>query len=201
MPLCAPTTSPQVFDIRVSSTTRLHILELLFMLTSRLAGSSHLSLLPWKNGLDSYSTRAAYHPWYIPVSLCTDNISSTPKLVDPLIGKQKGIARHCRHQQGAMRPLGPTIYPRKGSERWVCLIFYSVVLIRKYFSIHTSTYLSTGHLTRHTPVPSYFLTNVYNVTRRSLSRPHYPRNNTGKFFACISITSGDLLNVHSLSHW
>ena len=114
MPLRAPTTSPRVFDIRVrSSTTRLHILELLFMLTSRLAGSSHLSLLPCKNGLDSHFPRAAYHLWYVPISLCTDNISGTPKHVDPLVGKQKGIAGHCRHQRGAMRPLGQTIYPRE----------------------------------------------------------------------------------------
>ena len=149
--------------------------------------------------MDSHSPGAAYHLWYLPISLCTD-ISSIRKCVYPPIGRQKGIAGH---QRGALPPLGPTIYPQEaGSERWVYLIFHpSVVLIRKYFSIHTFTYLSTSHLTRQTPVPSYphvaphyptfptalppFLINFYNVTRRSLSRPHCPRNNTGKFFACI----------------
>ena len=64
-----PTTFPQVFDMRVrSSTTRLHLLEFLYMLTSRLAGSSHLSLLPWRNGLDSHSPRAAYYLGLVLVS-------------------------------------------------------------------------------------------------------------------------------------
>ena len=46
VPLRAPTTFPQVFDMRVRNPTpRLHLLEFLFMLTSRLAGGSHLSLL------------------------------------------------------------------------------------------------------------------------------------------------------------
>ena len=107
-----PTTFPQVFDMRVrSSTPRLHLLEYLFMLTSRLAGSSHLSLLRWKNGLDSHSPGGAYHLWYVPTSLCTD-ISSIRKRVYPPIGWQKGIAGH---QRGALRPLGPTIYPQEGS--------------------------------------------------------------------------------------
>ena len=87
VPLRAPTTFPQVFDMCVrSSTMHLHILELLFMLMSRLAGSSHLSLLPWKNGLDSHSPRVAYHLWYIPISLSTDFISSTQKRIDPAGG-------------------------------------------------------------------------------------------------------------------
>ena len=67
--------------------------------------------------------------WYVPISLCTDNISSIQKCVDPPVGRQKGFAGH---QRGALRPLGPTIYPQgAGFERWVCLIFHpSVVLIR-----------------------------------------------------------------------
>ena len=87
VPLRAPTTFPQVFDTCVRcSTTRLHLLESLFMLTGRLAGGSHLSLLPRKNGLDSHSPGAAYHLWYVPISLSTDNISSTQKRVDPAGG-------------------------------------------------------------------------------------------------------------------
>ena len=108
-PLCAPTTFPQVFDMRVRSPTqRLHILELPFMLTSHLAGSSHLPLLPWKNGLDSHSPRAVYHHWYVPISLSTDNISSTQKHVDAPIGRQEDIVIFAGHQQSTLHPPGPT---------------------------------------------------------------------------------------------
>ena len=108
VPLRAPTTFPQVFDMHVrSSTTRLHILELLFMLTSRLAGSSHLSLLPWQNGLTSHSPGAAYHLWNVPISLCTDNISSTQKRVDASVGRQEDIVIFTGHQRGAWTNLPP----------------------------------------------------------------------------------------------
>ena len=83
-----------------SSTTRLHLLEFLNMLTSRFAGSSHLSLLPWKNGLDSHSPRAACHLWYVPISLCTDNISSTQKCIDLAGG-------HCHICWTPVRHLAP----------------------------------------------------------------------------------------------
>ena len=157
VPLRALTAFPQVFDMRVrSSTTRLHILELLFMLTSRLARSSHLSLLPWKNGLDSHSPRAAYHLWYVPISLCTDNISSTQKRVDAPVGRQEDIVIFAGHQRGAWTNNLPTGSRLRTLSNWVCLIFYpSVVLIRKYFSIHTPIYLSNGHLTHQTLVLSH----------------------------------------------
>ena len=101
MPLHAPTMFPQVFDMCVrSSTTCLHLLESLFMLTGRLVGGSHLSLPLWKNGLHSPSPRAAYHLWYIPISLCTDNISSTQKHVDPAGG-------HCHICWTPARHLAP----------------------------------------------------------------------------------------------
>ena len=117
-----PTTFPQVFDMRVRcSTTRLHLLEFLFMLTSHLAGSSHFCLLRRKNGLDSHSPRAAYRLWYVPISLSTDNISSTQKRVDPPVGRQEDIvilARPTGHRRGALHPLGTTIYPQQaGSDR------------------------------------------------------------------------------------
>ena len=79
--------------------------------------------------------------------------------IHPIEGRKElqGIVIFAGHQRGAWRPVGPTIYPQEaGSERWVCLIFHpSVVLIRSYFGVHTSTYLSTGHLTHQTPVPLY----------------------------------------------
>ena len=124
--------------------------------------------------------------------------------------RQEDIVIFAGHQRGALRPLGPTIYPQEaGSKHWVCLIFHpSVTLEKKYISKHTSTYLSNDHLTYQTPVLSYqpghspitqcfplhlqpihqFLTNVYNVTRRSLSRPRCPQNNTGNLFPCKLIT-------------
>ena len=109
-----PTTFSQVFDMHVrSSTTRLHSLEFLCMLTSRLARSSHLSLLPRKNGLDSNSPGAAYHLWYVPISLCTDNISSTQKRIDAPVGRQEDIDIFAGHQRGTLWPLGPTIYPQE----------------------------------------------------------------------------------------
>ena len=98
VPLRAPTTFPQVFDMRVrSSTPRLHLLEFLFMLTSRLAGvlisPSYAEKMGWI--MDSHSPGAAYHLWYVPISLCTD-ISSIRERVDPPIGRQKGFAGHQR---------------------------------------------------------------------------------------------------------
>ena len=141
------------------------------MLTSRLAGGSHLSLLPWKNGLDSHSPGAAYNLWYVPVSLSTDNISGAQKRVDAPVGRQEHIVIF---QRGALRPLGPTIYPQEaGSERWVCLIFRpSVFLIRKYFSIRTSTYLSNSHLIHQTSVPPYppCRTPLLDVSHRASNR-------------------------------
>ena len=102
-----PTTLPQVFDMRVRcSTTRLHLLEFPFLLTSHLAGSSHFCLLRRKNGLDSHSPRAAYRLWYVPISLSTDNISSTQKRVDPPVGRQEDIvilARPTGHRRGCTR--------------------------------------------------------------------------------------------------
>ena len=161
--------------------------------------------------MDLHSPGAAYHLWYVPISLCTD-ISSIRELVDPPVGRQKGFSGH---QRGALRPLGLTIYPQEaGSERWVYLIFHtSVVLIRKYFSIHTFTYLSTGHLTR-----SLRIHMSHPITRRFPLHFHHFSSTfitllvvrcldptahgiIQENFSRVSITSGDLLNVHSLSHW
>ena len=89
---------------------------------------------------------------------------------------------------------------------------------KKYFSSNTSTYLSSGHLSNghlklQTPFPSYppghititrcfpprrysihcSLSNIYNVTRHSFSRPRCPRNNTGKLFARKLITFSTFL--------
>ena len=159
--------------------------------------------------MDSHPPGAAYHLWYVPISLCTD-ISSIRECVDPPIGRQKGFAEHQRGTWTNNLPLG-------GRLRTLSLPYLSPFSCsdKKFFSSNNSTYLSNGHLTLQTPFPSYppgrttitrcfpprlysihcSLSNIYNVTRRSFSRPHCPRNNTGKLFMCKLITVGHLLDI------
>ena len=65
--------------------------------------------------MDSHSPRAAYHLWYVPISLSTDNIYSIQKRVDPPVGRQEDIVIFDEHQRGTLRPPGPT--QEAGSER------------------------------------------------------------------------------------
>ena len=55
--------------------------------------------------MDSHSPGAAYHLWYVPISLCTD-ISSIRERVDLPIGRQKGFAGHQRGAWTNNLPLG-----------------------------------------------------------------------------------------------